>query len=607
MLTAKLTRATLGFVLASVALLGLTAAARADESSVPPAGVRQAGESAKQQALAKTAPPSSSSSAEGAAGDPHPTGEQPAQPEPKAAGEQPAQPEPKAAASAPGLTGESPPSHAQATGTDISEAVKQAIGQASTKQPQEAVRVEQGSPVAASSATAQLIWQLQVSQCTSGCYGTKQYQSAEQHDTTRQQITTASAPGGDQGAPVTGERSQAASSVTQIQFGCLFHCFGTTATTQPPLTSYGQVLADLLRQITTALSGLGPAPAAEQRAVQQVSFQSQNAAGGAVTQVQGAVQSSATIQAYASSPPAGPAPELGGSQTPSGEVVNQTEQGIWQLQIGCLFLCHETAQYQRAEQSNATLQTILPAAGSAANVSASASDIVAQDIWQVQIGCLSWCFDATEQQIGTTRNDLTVTHGEGAAAPGPPQAISNSPGSENETGPRPGTAGSQALPEAHAPPPGGPHGGIGAPAPPLATLPTSTARVRERAAILSEASPATAGSHRRRASPARFTAARRPARRGALRGDAPAGFATQRAYRYRPAGVPVRAVARGLPPAFGAVGAGAAFASPGRTAPGPVGVLLAVIALCGVGCLRIAAIRTRRGWRARHQGRLTSE
>ena len=611
MLTPKLKRTTLGLVLVNVVLLGLTAAARADEASAPPTGAQQALATANQQALARATPPSVSSSGEVAAGALH------------AASEQPAQPEPKAGAEGPSVGGQSPPSPPQAAGTDISEAAREAIAQASTKQPQEAARVDQGSPAAASNATAQLIWQVEVSQCASGCYGTKQYQSAEQQNSTRQQITTgpasggapaspgapapggAPAAGGDQGSPATGERSQATSNVTQIQFGCLSYCFGTTTTKQPPLGPYGQVLAEFLRQVTTALSGLSPAPASEQSAVEQVTFQSQHAAGDALTQVQSAAQSSATIQSYTSTLIAGLASVPGGSQA-SGEAVSQTEQGIWQLQIGCLFLCHETVQYQQAEQSNATLQTIVSTPGSAANASASASDIVSQVIWQVQIGCLFWCFDTAEWQIGTTHNELTVTYGDGAAAPPSAQATSISPGAENEPAPRLATASSQALPEAPGPPPAGWQGSIGAPPPSLLpTLPTSTAWGHERAAILHEASITTAGSDPRGAS-ARSSTARRPANSSARRAYAPAGFAEPRAREHRPDGVSVRLSARGLALPLGAVAAGRAFGSSGRTAPGHVGVLLALIALCGVGCLRIAVIRTRRGSRASHQGRSTA-
>ena len=607
MLTPKLKRTTLGLVLVNVALLGFTAEARADEGTAPPTGVQQALATANQQALATAAPPSFSSSAEGAAGALDP------------AGEQPAQPEPKAGADGPSLAGQSPPSPPQAAGTDISEAVKEATAQASTKQPQEATPVAQESHAAASNATTQLIWQVEVSQCASRCDGTKQYQRAEQQNTTRQQIMTAPASvgapaaggapasGGDQGSPATGERSQATSNLTQIQFGCLSYCFGTTTTKQPPLAPYGQVLAEFLRQVTTALSGLSPAPASEQSAVEQVTFQSQHAAGDALTQVQSAVQSSATIQSYTSTLIAGLASVPGGSQA-SGEAVSQTEQGIWQLQIGCLFLCHETVQYQQAEQSNATLQTIVSTPGSAANASASASDIVTQVIWQVQIGCLFWCFDTAEWQIGTTHNELTVTYGDGAAAPPSAQATSISPGAENEPAPRLATASSQALPEAPGPPPAGWQGSIGAPPPSLLpTLPTSTAWGHERAAILHEASITTAGSDRRGASPGRSSTARRPANSSARRTYAPEGFAEPRAREHRPDGVSVRLSARGLALPLGAVAAGRAFGSSGRTAPGHVGVLLALIALCGVGCLRIAVIRTRRGSRASHQGRSTSE
>jgi hypothetical protein len=599
MLTLKRTPLTLALV--GVVLLGLAATARADEGAALSTDGRHGTATARLQATATTAPAGARASAEGAAG---------ALP---VATEQPAQAEPNAAADGPSLAGQSPPSPPQASGPDVSEAVTEAIGQASTRQPQEAAGVERGSIAAASNATAQLIWQVEVAQCTSGCYGTKQYQSAEQQNTTRQQVTTAPAPDGAQGVPVEGERSQATSSVTQIQFGCLSYCFGTTTPKQPPPTPYGQVLAELLRQITTALSGLSPAPAAEQSAVEQVSFQSQNAAGGALTQVQSAAQSSTTIQSYTSSPIAGLASELFGPQAASGGAVNETEQGIWQLQIGCLFLCRETVQYQQAEQSNATVQTFASAPGSAASPSAaspsaSASDLVTQVIWQVQIGCLLWCLDTTGQQTATTRNELTVTHGEGVAAPPSPGASSTSPGGENEAAPQPGPTSSPAAPGAQALSPAGRQGGTGAPAlQPLATLPTPAARVRERAAIRSAASITTAGSGRRGASPPRAKTARQPVRRGARRADAPAGLATRGAYLHRPGAVSV-SVSAGRPPLpSGAVAAGVAFGSSGRTTPGRVGVLLAVIALCGVGCFRIAVIRTRRGSRASHQGNLLSE
>jgi hypothetical protein len=592
MLKPTLKRTTLVLALASVVLLALVSVARADERTVLPADVQHETESAKQQALATAAPPSASSStAEGEAGALH------------AAGEQPAQSEPQAAASGPVLPGQSPPSSPQAAGTHVSEAVAEAIVQARTKQPQEVARVEQGSLAAASNATAQLVWQVEVSQCTSSCYGTKQYQSAEQQNTTRQQITAAPPPAGDRGAPATGERSQATSSVTQLQFGCLSYCFGTTTTQQPPHESYGQLLAELLRQVTTVLSGLSPAPAAEQSVVEQISIQSQTAAGETLTQAQSAAQSSFTVQSYASSPIAGLAPRLGGPQAAGGEAVNQTEQGIWQLQIGCLLLCQETVQYQQAEQSNATLQAVVPAAGSAGNPGASTSDIVTQVIWQVQIGCLFWCFDTTQQQIGTRRNELTVTDSEGAAAPPSQQAAPVS----NEAAPPPGTASSQALPEPPAPAPAraDAHGSTGAQVPPpLATPPTLTARVRERAAILSEAST---GSDRRGESQARSTTAHRPASAGVLRAYAPAGPAERRAQLHHPGAPSVGLWARHLPPVFGAVAADRAVGSSERMTPAQIGVLLAVFALCGVGCLRIAVIRTRRGSHASHQGRLTSE
>ena len=139
--------------------------------------------------------------------------------------------------------------------------------------------------------------------------------------------------------------------------------------------------------------------------------------------------------------------------------VNQTAQGIWQLQIGCLLDCTGTQQLQQASQSNTTVQA--PAGGSAVNGTT-------QLIWQLQIGCLFWCYDAVESQ-GASGGDSTTL-----VPPAPPSQPPLDPPASNDPGP--GGAPAPAVPSAittptgnDAPVPVTPSG----PAPPPPPVPTA--------------------------------------------------------------------------------------------------------------------------------------
>src|SRR5439155_9048766 len=110
----------------------------------------------------------------------------------------------------------------------------------------------------------------------------------------------------------------------------------------------------------------GTIQASEQSIVDQTAKQWQHGDGLAVVQTQSASQDNATIQSIdlSSSLTAELQSALGAESSPAVAVINQTVQTIWQLQVGCLFSCVDTHQQQLAEQSNTTVQVLLPAANS---------------------------------------------------------------------------------------------------------------------------------------------------------------------------------------------------------------------------------------------------
>src|SRR5262249_51233818 len=71
-----------------------------------------------------------------------------------------------------------------------------------------------------------------------------------------------------------------------------------------------------------------------------------------------------------------------------------------------------TRQFQEAKQASTTIQTVRRHATAAA-----AQDSTAQSIWQLQVGCLQWCIDATEQQRAGSRH-ATLSANATASPPG---------------------------------------------------------------------------------------------------------------------------------------------------------------------------------------------
>jgi hypothetical protein len=250
-----------------------------------------------------------------------------------------------------------------------------------------------------SSSTAQTVAQIQNLGCTAHCRGTSQTQSAQQVNLTVQPASGSSGGVSPSGAALEGSGHQ--TKLIQVQLGCLAHCFGATTT-----GNTGAPGASVLPQL--------PATGTGQGGVQQSSLQVQDGGPETSSQSQSAVQTNTLVQGLLPgldfrSPPADlsalpnwiAATDIG-SPPASGPVIHQLEQVIWQLQVGCLLDCTQTVQTQHAEQSDITLN-VLPAAPAAGSTTADSSPITesVQLVWQVQVGCLYWCYDAVETQTAS--------------------------------------------------------------------------------------------------------------------------------------------------------------------------------------------------------------
>ena len=329
------------------------------------------------------------------------------------------------------------------------------------------------SPAAGeSSSTTQLIWQLQTSACLIYCQGLTQTQTASQQNTTVQ--TLEGLPVGAAGS-VSGDGLQTATSTTQIQVGCVAHCSGTTTvTTQATIPALiAQTVERLLASLLPPdMADARPTPAGVQSTVDQTSLQTQDGRGSSATQSQAATQSSITIQSVdlATSLASSLQAALG-STSSAPTAASQTSQGIWQVQIGCLIFCTQTQQLQQAQQLNTTVAVIDPGSAPVDQTAASVVSSVSQVVWQVQVGCLLWCNDSTEQQTASSTSTLDVIDGNSAAPTAPKSnAPSNAtpPAGNQSRGANPTAQPSQAsgagpttLPE----PTGGPAGSGEQPAP----------------------------------------------------------------------------------------------------------------------------------------------
>jgi len=185
--------------------------------------------------------------------------------------------------------------------------------------------------------------------------------------------------------------------------------------------------------------------------------------------------------------------------------VAQTQQGTWQLQIGCVFYCADTQQVQQAGQSITIINVQTGPSG--------AVDVTNQIIWQLQIGCVAWCYDTTQVQVISGQSTVILDESPTPPSPPPPPAppppptptqdppapAPIPPAPAQQTGPVPGQAATASAsppaagpPETTSSPVGSVHllsavawAGVGVA---KATLPAATvARVRESALAVAPA------------------------------------------------------------------------------------------------------------------------
>ncbi len=247
--------------------------------------------------------------------------------------------------------------------------------------------------------------------------------------------TAAQSPSALQTQPSPNSSSQVTSSVTQIQIGCITECFGTT-TTNASAGAFTQQLLSYLNSLQPSCgsSTTQPTPATFDSVVDEVACQIQ-AAQGAATQTEVASQSATTVQVTDATP---------ASQPPVPTSVAESQQGTWQLQIGCVFYCVDTQQVQQAQQSI----TIIHVQTGQSGPNPGEVDVTDQIIWQVQVGCIAWCYDATQVQVITGQSTVIVDEVPAPASPPPPPPPTSPP----PTSPPPSSPPPTPAPDPPAPP-----------------------------------------------------------------------------------------------------------------------------------------------------------
>jgi hypothetical protein len=343
-----------------------------------------------------------------------------------------------------------------------------------------------------SNSTVQQIWQVQTLGCTAHCQGTSQTQSAQQVN-----LTVEPAGPGDSTSTPSDTSSQHQTNVTQIQLGCLADCFGSTTVTDG--ASGGPDALNLLLNSPPPpdLPTQDPVAAPEQSVVQQSSYQSQV---GQSSQLESATQVNvlaqdpiasltslfsgdsqissvlASLGSWVASLGTGDdSPQSTPTSSPAttGPVINQVEQAIWQIQVGCLVFCFQTDQTQQAEQSDTTIG-VIPATDPADSSPTTVSPIAEsyQLVWQLQIGCLFFCYGTIETQIATI-----VSAVETLVAPPPPSSGSGGGGTSSGSGGTSSGSGGTATPGGPGAPGPAPAGGSqsGSYAPGVAPISSGTA------------------------------------------------------------------------------------------------------------------------------------
>ncbi len=218
--------------------------------------------------------------------------------------------------------------------------------------------------------------------------------------------------------------------IVQTQIGCLAFCFGGSTTSAPtsdadvdPEALVQWLIAQIQIDPGSTLASLGSLLASVES---QISYQTQIGVQSESSQTEIATQTASSSQLL-ELPPAVLA-ELEEGSTPL--VSDSATQIIGQLQIGCLTHCQDTYQEQDAAQAYSVMQSI-GSDDDPSSSGAAASTTAADEIWQIQVGCVFWCLNTIEVQIATSPQGVSVVNG----GPGP---ISGDP-SPTPTPPTPST------------------------------------------------------------------------------------------------------------------------------------------------------------------------
>jgi hypothetical protein len=108
--------------------------------------------------------------------------------------------------------------------------------------------------------------------------------------------------------------------------------------------------------------------------------------------------------------PAQPAPPPGGNHA-AAQNQSRVIQAVWQVQRGCRTHCHGTSQTQRADQLSRTNQRATAISGESDGGGSSAQarneSSTIQFVWQMQIGCVAFCFHTSQSQEASQQSYTT--------------------------------------------------------------------------------------------------------------------------------------------------------------------------------------------------------
>jgi hypothetical protein len=121
--------------------------------------------------------------------------------------------------------------------------------------------------------------------------------------------------------------------------------------------------------------------------------------------------------------PVEPEPAQPPSASATGQNQSQTWQAIFQVQQGCRSNCQGTSQSQSANQHAETIQNataIGGGTGSPSSATALNQSTTGQFIWQVQLGCVAFCYGTSQSQTAnqwaqTTQNATALADGNAQA------------------------------------------------------------------------------------------------------------------------------------------------------------------------------------------------